>query len=132
MNEDELLKNLFKKVKMEEPSGNFTFKVMEQILANPDIKPAADFCLYGWWLGVGLLSVASMYLTGVFVYLYQVFIPYFIGIYGMFSEIFLGMAELVPAGAGIIPASFIIQLILPAIILILLIDNLIGYSYRKL
>jgi hypothetical protein len=131
MDEDELLKELFRKVKLEKPPENMTLRIMDHIRANPSVEPVRKLQINWWWPVIGLLSLYSMYATGVFEYLYQVYIDYLSGSYGMFSDFFMPYAEVLHTVAGIVSASFILKLIFPAILIILMTDFIIGQGHRK-
>ncbi len=129
-NEDELLRPLFQKAGMEKAPGHLTSKVMEEIMANPAIDPARKFYYDWWWSGFGLLSMLSMYFTGVFGFLAGIFTPYINDAYGVLAGYAGLLSGLLPSGEVVLPSS-LLPAILPGILLILLIDAVFGRDLRR-
>jgi hypothetical protein len=129
-NEDELLRPLFQKAGMAKAPGHLTSKVMEEIMANPGIEPARKFYYDWWWSGFGLLSILSMYFTGVFGFLAGIFTPYFSEAYVVLTDYAGRLTGLLPSGEVVLPSS-LLPVILPGILLILLIDAVFGRDLRR-
>jgi hypothetical protein len=121
--EDELLKTLFRKMKLEEVPEDLTKKVMDQIMAGPEADPYLNFNKALLWAGIALLSIISVYVTRVFHSLEKVFSPYISAAYNLFSEYADSLSGLLPSNIIILPSS-VLPVLLPGVFLILLIDIL--------
>lgn len=127
--EDELLKPLFRKIPMEPAPGNINEKIMDRIMADPEIQPERKPYFQLWWLGLGLLSLISMYFTGVFNFLRSLFAPYLIEIYSMFTQYTGELTDLLPSNVVILPSSYVLPFILLGGLLIILLDTVFGRNY---
>jgi hypothetical protein len=128
--EDEILKPLFDKIRMEEAPGDLTFNIMEQIMADPEFEPARKLYYEWWWPALGLLSMLSMYVTGVFTFLGNIFTPYFIEIQNLLAGYWTGLAELLPSNIVVLPTSYVLPVILPGILIMLLMDLVFSRNLR--
>lgn len=125
-NEDELLRPLFNNIPMEKAPDDITIRIMDQIMANPEIEPTREFYYNWWWSGIALLSLVSIYLTGVWSFLYRLFLPYIIEIYSILAGFAGSFMDLLPSSIIFLPSSYVLPLILPGILFILLMDMLFG------
>ncbi len=130
-NQDELLKPLFNKIQMEKAPDDITSRVMEEILMNPEIASPMKFYYDWWWFGIGLLSLFSLYFTGVFSFLNKLFTPYLFEVFSMVSRYTGGLAQFLPSNIIILPNSYVLPVILPGILFILLIDTLFGWKIKE-
>ncbi len=130
ISEDEILKPLFARIRMEEAPDDLTFKIMEQIMADPEVEPARKFYYDWWWPALGLLSLLSMHFTGVFTFLGNIFIPYFIEIRNLLAGHWTGLAELLPSNIVVLPSSYVLPVILPGILFILVMDLVFSRNLR--
>lgn len=121
--EEELLKSLFRKLKLEEAPEDLTIKVMDQIMVSPAAEPYLNLYKVLLWTGIGLLSVLSMHITGVFYSLERLFIPYIFASYNLFTEYAETLSVLLPSNTFIFPSS-VLQVFLPGVFLLILIDIL--------
>jgi hypothetical protein len=129
--EDELLKSLFRKLKLEEAPADLTIKVMDQIMVNPAAEPYLRLYKVFLWTGIGLLSILSMHLTGVFNSLERLFIPYISATYNLFDEYTGALSGLFPSNTILFPSS-VLPVLLPGVLLILMIDILFDMDVRRL
>ncbi len=130
--EDDYLRPLFKKIKMEKAPDNITSGVMQQIMVNPEMDQAGKFYFNMWWIAVGLISIASVYLSGVYSDIYKLLEPYIIQIFQPFAEFFTGLYGLLPSNVIILPSSVILPAVLAGILYVLIFDVIFGGLLRKL
>jgi hypothetical protein len=123
-NEDDLLKQLFGKIEMDKAPDNFTSKVMEQIMADPVIEPAGKVNIEWWWFLPGLLGILSMYVTGVFTYIFNLLAPYVLQAIKPLATYISPLADLFPSNVVVVPSSLILPVILGGIFLVMFIDIL--------
>jgi hypothetical protein len=131
-NEDDFLRPLFKKIKMEKAPDDITSGVMQQIMVNPEMDPAGKFYFNMWWIAVGLVSLVSVYLSGVYSDIYKLLEPYVIQIFQPFVEFFTGLYGLLPSNVVILlPSSVVLPAILAGILYVLIFDVLFGGLLKK-
>lgn len=131
MNEEDLLKQLFGKIKMEEAPSGLANKVMDQIMVNPEFEEAKRPGVEWWWFPVGLAGVLSMYFTGVFAFIYNLFEPYLAELAAPFARYFSFLGDLFPSNVVLVPSSFILPVILSGIIVVLLLDIILKMQFRR-
>ncbi len=129
--EDGFLRPLFKKIKMEKAPDDITSGVMQQIMVNPEMDPAGKFHINLWWIAVGLVSLVSVYLSGVYSDIYKLMEPYVIQIFQPFVEFFTGPYGLLPSNVIIIPSSVVLPAVLAGILYVLIFDVIFGGLLRK-
>lgn len=127
--EDKLLRPLLLKNPMEPASGNINAKIMDRIMADPEIQPERNSYFHLWWLGLGILSLVSMHFTGVFNFLKSLFVPYFIEIYSVFTPYIGEITDLLPSNVVTLPSSYVLPFILLGGLLVILLDTLFGRNY---
>ncbi len=131
-NEEDFLRPLFKKIKMEKAPDDITSGVMQQIMANPEMDPADKFYYNMWWIAVGLISIASVYISGVYSDIYKLLAPYIIQIFQPFAEFFTGLYGLLPSNVIILPSSVVLPAILAGILYVLIFDVIFGGMLKKI
>jgi hypothetical protein len=131
LNDDDLLKQLFGKIEMDKAPDNFTSKVMEQIIANPVIEPEAKVKMEWWWLPLGLLGIVSMYLTGVYTWLFNLLAPYVSQVVNPLAPYITSLADLFPSNVVMVPSSLILPVVLGGIIIVLFIDILLKMQFSR-
>ena len=129
--EDELLRPLFGKIRMKNAPDNITSKVMDRIMVNPEMEPVLKYYFDWWWYGVGLLSLAAIYFTGVFNILRDSISPWFIEVYLMFAGYLQGISALLPSNIIVIPTSFLLPVLFAGALMILFLDVLLRHFIRK-
>ena len=129
--EDDFLRPLFKKIKMEKAPDDITSGVMQQIMVNPEIDPAGKFYFNMRWIAVGLISLVSVYLSGVYSDIYKLMEPYVIQIFQPFVEFFTGLYGLLPSNVVMLPSSVVLPAILAGILYVLIFDVIFGGLLRK-
>ncbi len=132
INEDDLLKQLFEKIRMEEVPDDFTLKVMKQIMINPEIEPSGSLNFQWWWIPLGLLYILSMYLTGIFSTIYNLMTGYFIQIFRLIAEYLPGLSDIFPSNVVILPDSFLLPFIVPGIMFFLILDVILKQQSGKI
>jgi hypothetical protein len=132
INQDDPLKRIFAGIKLEKAPENLTGRVMDQILANPVSEPAERSYLEWWWIPVAILGALSIYLTGVFSFIYNLLIPYFIPLFETAARYFSMIAGYFPSMTIVIPSSFMVPVIFPAVLLIIIFDMLIKLQFRRI
>jgi hypothetical protein len=130
-NEDDLLKQLFGKIQMDKAPDNFTSKVMEQIIANPAFEPEAKVNLEWWWFPLGLLGILSMYLTGVFTYIFNLLAPYASQVVKLLTPYINSLSGLFPSNVVMVPSSLIVPVVISGIIIVLFIDILLKMQFSR-
>lgn len=130
--EDDFLKPLFRNIPMEKVPDDINAKVMEQIMADPDIPPVRKPYLNWWWLGLGIFSLVSMYFTGVFTFLKSLFAPYFVEIFTIFAGYAGELTDLLPSNVVILPSSYVLPFVLLGGLLIILLDTVFGRNYIRI
>lgn len=130
-NEDDLLKQLFGKIEMDKASDNFTSKVMEQIMADPVFEPDGKVNIEWWWFLLGLLGILSMYVTGVFTYIFNLLAPYVSQAVKPLATYISSLADLFPSNVVVVPSSLILPVILGGIFLVLFIDILFRMQFNR-
>ncbi len=131
-NEDDLLRPLFQKIKLNKVSEDFSFRVMDRIMVDPEIKPARKLFFEWWWFPVGLLTILSVYYTEVYSHIIRLLAPYFIQMLKPFYGFFSGLYSLLPSNFIILPSSIVLQVIVTGIIAVLILDGLIGEKIKRL
>lgn len=120
---------------MEPAPGNINAKIMDRVMADPQMQPERKPYFPFWWLGLGILSLVSMYFTGVFNFLTSLFVPYFIEIFSIFPQYTGELTDLLPSNVIVLPSSYVLPFILLGGLLIILLDmvfklNYSGVTYR--
>lgn len=128
--EDDLLRPLFGKIRMEKAPDSITTGVMDRIMVNPEIYPAGRIWFEWWWVPVGVLGVLAIYLTGVLSMGYKILEPYFIMIFKPLSEYVSGIAELLPSQRIMVTHSYLLPVFLAGILLVLIIDVILEQELR--
>ncbi len=129
--EDDFLRPLFKKIKMEKAPDDISSSVMQQIMVNPEMDPGGKFYINLWWIAVGLISIVSVYLSGVYSDIYKLLAPYIIQIFQPFVEFFTGLYGLLPSNVVIVPSSAVLPAILAGILYVLIFDVIFGGLLKK-
>ena len=132
INEEDLLKQLFGKIRMEEAPQDLTSKVMDQIMVNPEFDEVKRPGVEWWWFPVGLTGMLSMYFTGVFAFIYNLFAPYLVEFAVPLTRYFSFMSDLFPSNIVLVPSSFILPVILSGILLVILLDVLFKMQFRRI
>jgi hypothetical protein len=131
INEDDLLRQLFGKIDLEEAPESLAGKIMEQIMVNPDIEPVESSDIEWWWIAVGLPGVLAMYFTGVFAFVYELITPYLMLIAEPFTGYFSLLPELFPSYNVVMPALGHLPVLLSGIIITLFLDILLKMQFRN-
>jgi hypothetical protein len=129
--QDDPLKQMFAAIKLEKAPENLTTRVMDRIMAEPVIDPAEKVFEW-WWIPVTILGALSIYLTGVFSFIYNLLIPYFIPLFETAARYFSMIAGYFPSMTIVIPSSFMVPVIFPAVLLIIIFDMLIKLQFRRI
>jgi hypothetical protein len=132
INQDDPLKRIFAGIKLEKAPENLTGRVMDQILANPVIEPAEKGNIEWWWIPVGFLGAFSIYISGVFSFIYNLLIPYFIPLFESASRFYSIISGYFPSVTVVIPSSFMLPVIVTALLLVLIFDMLIKLQFRRI
>lgn len=131
INEDDFLKPLFKKIMIRKVPGNITGRVMDQITADPLTEPAKRYNVNWWWVSLGLVSLVSMYLAGLFGYFYEIFSPVFNQLAIRLSEYISALPDIFPSKVVSLPSSFVIPAIITGILFFLIADSMFGQQLRS-
>ncbi len=119
---DDMIRSLFRKVPLEETSGDFTQRVMEQVIAEPVVQRDERNYPEWWWIPVSVIAILSLYFTGVGSWAVLQILPLlelaFTGLVLLFEKV----AGLLPSYRVEIPQTTLLPLIAAALLLILIID----------
>lgn len=119
---DDMIRSLFRKVPLEETSGDFTQRVMEQVIAEPVVQRDERNYPEWWWIPVSVIAILSLYFTGVGSWAVLHILPLlelaFTGLVLLFEKV----AGLFPSYRVEIPRAPLLPLIAAALLLILIID----------
>jgi len=117
-----MIRSLFRKVPLEETSGDFTQRVMEQVIAEPVVQRDERNYPEWWWIPVSVIAILSLYFTGVGSWAVLQILPLlelaFTGLVLLFEKV----AGLLPSYRVEIPQTTLLPLIAAALLLILIID----------
>ncbi len=129
--EDDFLRPLFKKIKMEKAPDDITSAVMHKILVNTEMDQGVKFYFNMWWVAVGLVSLATVYFSGVYFDIFKLMEPYVILIFQYFAEYYNYLYGLLPSNVVILPSSAVLPAVLAAILYILILDAIPGSFLKK-
>ena len=122
MNEDDLLRPLFEKIKLEKAPDNLTSEIMNRIMVNPETEPVKRFYFEWWWIIVGLAGAISIYFTGAFSAVYESIAPYMIGLFEPVRQFVTLFMDAFPSNEVMLPSSVILPVIITGILYVLIFD----------
>ncbi|TVR74886.1 MAG: hypothetical protein EA408_01525 [Marinilabiliales bacterium] len=129
--EDDMIRSLFRKVPLEETSGDFTHRVMEQVVAGPVVQREERNYPEWWWIPVSVIAVLSVYFTGVWSWAVLHILPLLELVYAGLVLLFEKITGLFPSYRVEIPQAPLLPLIAAALILILIIDLPLSMKLRS-
>ncbi len=129
--EDNLIRSLFSKIPLDDVSGDFTLRVMEQVTADPVIQRAERNYFEWWWVAVSLVVILALYVTGVGSWVVLQMKPWMELAYIEVVSLFSIITGMFPSIIVEIPSAPLFSLIVAAIILVLLIDLPLRLQFRS-
>lgn len=129
--DDDVLRRLFNKIEMEKVPDNFTSEVMGRIHTNTGMEPAPNTYIEWWWILVGVIGTVSLYLSGTYLYIYELLRPPVVRIVQPFAELTAILADKLPSNTVMLPSSIVLPSIVAGVIIILFADTILGHrSYQ--